>query len=56
VLGYIGSADLLTLALCFLQYIPAGLCLAWAYDASGSIFAPVLIHTVINALGILSLR
>ena len=56
VLGYIGGADLLTLALCFLQYIPAGLCLAWAYDASGSIFAPVLIHTVINALGILSLR
>ena len=56
VLGYIGSADLTTLVLCFLQYVPAGLCLAWAYDASGSIFTPVLIHTVINALGILSLR
>ncbi len=56
VLGYIGSATPLTLVLCFLQYIPAGLCLAWAYAASGSIFSPILIHTVINALGILSLR
>ena len=56
VLGYVGSYPAGTLILCFIQYIPAGLCLAWAYDASGSIFSPVLIHTVVNALGILSLR
>ena len=56
VMGYIGSFPPVTLILCFLQYIPAGLCLAWAYEASGSIFSPSLIHTVVNALGILSLR
>lgn len=56
VMGYLGKYDALTLALCFLQYIPAGLCLAWAYAESGTIFAPILIHTVINAMGIYAVR
>ena len=56
VTGYIGSVDLLTLCACILQYIPAGLCLAWAYEKSGSIFAPILIHTAINTIGIYALR
>lgn len=56
VLGYLGSYDALTLLLCFLQYIPAGLCLAWSYEFSDTIFAPILIHTAINALGVLALR
>ena len=56
IVGYIGIYGPLELALAFLQYIPAGLVLAWAYRKSGSIFAPVLIHTVINAVGMLSLR
>lgn len=56
VLGYLGAFDSKLLVLCFLQYIPAGLCLAWAYETADTIFAPVLIHTAVNALGILSLR
>lgn len=56
VVGYIGQWDALTLALCFLQYIPAGLCLAWAYERSGSIWAPILIHIAVNQTGILSWR
>lgn len=56
VIGYIGSYDPWMLLLCFAQYIPAGIALAWAYEYSGSIFAPILMHTVINAIGILSMR
>ena len=54
--GYWGQYEPLHLALCFVQYIPAGLILAGAYDFSGSIFAPILIHTSINLIGILSMR
>ena len=56
VVGYIGGYEPHILLLCFLQYVPAGLILAWAYEFSGSIFAPVLIHTAINIIGILSTR
>lgn len=31
-----------------LQYIPAGLALAWCYEWSGSLVAPVVLHAVIN--------
>ena len=54
--GYAGSVPALTFVLCFLQYIPAGLCLAASYHISGSILAPVLIHTAVNAIAIFSLR
>lgn len=56
IMGYVGTYEPLHLALAFVQYIPAGLILAWAYRKSGSIFAPVLIHMVINAAGMFSLR
>lgn len=56
VMGYVGSCDILTLALCFIQYIPASLCLAWAYTEADNIFAPILIHIVINAMGVLAVR
>ena len=55
ILSYIGSADPLTLTLCFIQYIPASVCLAWAYAESDNIFAPILIHTAVNLMGILAL-
>lgn len=54
--GYWGTADYLTLFLCFLQYIPAGLCLAWAYTEADNILAPILIHAIINAIGIYVMR
>ncbi len=56
ILSYIGTYPIDLLALCLLQYIPAGLCLAWAYDTSNSILCPILMHSVINAIGIFSLR
>lgn len=49
VLGYLGQQTFPTLLLCALQYVPAGLVLAWAYASSGTIFAPVLIHSAVNA-------
>lgn len=54
--GWFGVADTTMLLLSFLQYIPAGLCLAAAYDISGSVAAPILIHMAVNAVGILALR
>lgn len=54
--GHFGQMDLLTLLLCILQYVPAGICLAWACEKSGSIFSSILIHTAINAIGISALR
>lgn len=56
IFGYIGAYEWKLLLLCFVQYLPAGACLAWAYARSGSIFAPILIHTTVNALGIFAMR
>lgn len=56
ILGYIHRADILTLALSFLQYLPAGLVLAWVYAKTDSIFTPILLHTMINAIGIYTMR
>ena len=47
---------LILLALCLLQYLPAGLCLAVAYEKSDSILCPILMHTVINAIGVYAMR
>ena len=56
VIGYISTYPLPLLALCLLQYIPAGICLARAYEASDNIFTPILIHTTINAIGMIAMR
>lgn len=56
ILGYIGTYPIDLLALCLLQYVPAGLCLAWAYETSDSILCPILMHSLINAIGIFTLR
>ena len=52
VLGYIGTESVTTLAICFLQYLPAGLCLAWTYTKADNIFAPIMVHTLVNAIAI----
>ena len=54
--GYIGAAEPIVLLLCFLQYIPAGLTLAWAYERADSIWAPILMHIAINQIGMSSMR
>ena len=56
VLGYIGSESVTTLVLCFLQYLPAGLCLAWTYAKADNIFAPIVVHAIVNAVAIGALR
>lgn len=52
ILGYIGRYEPLELVMAFLQYLPAGLCLAWAYTKADTIFAPIAIHAIINAVSI----
>jgi len=52
ILGYIGRYEPLELVMAFLQYLPAGLCLAWAYTKADTIFAPILIHAIVNAVSI----
>ena len=54
--GFITQYSPLELLLSFLQYLPAGLCLAWAYTKADTIFAPILMHTIINAVAIIALR
>ena len=56
VLGYIGSEDLGRLVLCFIQYLPAGLCLAWTYTKADNIVAPIVVHAIVNAVAIGALR
>lgn len=52
IIGYIGTYSPLELLMAFLQYLPAGLCLAWAYTKADTIFAPIVIHAIINAVAI----
>ena len=56
ILGYIGQYAPLELLMAFLQYLPAGLCLAWAYVRGDTIFAPILIHAAINYIAITGMR
>ena len=55
IIGYLGAYPLPTLLLCFVQYIPAGICLAAAYRLSGSIICPILIHVAVNFVGMTAL-
>ena len=56
ILGYIGKYSPLELLVAVLQYLPAGLCLAWSYTKADSIFAPIVIHAAINFLALRALR
>lgn len=52
VVGYIGRYTPLMLVLAFLQYLPAGIVLAFLYKKTGTIATPILTHTFINLIGI----
>lgn len=52
VLGYLGSMSALDLVLCYLQYLPAGIWLAWTYEKSGTIIGPIAVHAAVNLMGI----
>lgn len=56
VVGYIGMYEPMHLLLCLLQYVPASLCLCWAYAHSGNLFAPIFMHMIINAIGTFAMR
>ena len=56
IIGYIQSYTLWQLFLAFLQYLPAGLCLAWSYAKSDTVFSPIVIHALVNAWSIGLLR
>lgn len=55
VIGYIGYYSWEMLLLCTIQYLPAGICFAAAYRASGNIFTPILMHSAINAIAIIAM-
>ena len=50
VIGYMKLQSWTNSLLILLTYIPAALILTIAYDRSGGILAPTLIHTVVNAI------
>lgn len=50
-LPYLGSNDnTLYWAVYFFQHIPTALALCWLYTATDSIFAPILMHVILNAM------
>ena len=50
IVGYLGSASWQTLAIAFVQYLPAGFALAWAYERTDSVWTGILIHMTVNQL------
>ena len=52
VIGYIGQFSAGTLALFFVQYIPAGLWLAWTCHKGDKILASIAVQAAINAIGV----
>ena len=56
VMGYIGHYETGILLTCFVQYLPAGIVLSWAYEKSDNIFCPILIHMTINQISLTLMR
>ena len=54
VLGYIGKYPIATLAVCFLEYLPASFGLAWALEFSGTIWANIGVHMLANTFAMLA--
>ena len=52
ILGYIGQYSAKDLIIAVIQYIPAGLWLAWSYVKGDTIFIPVAIHAAVNFITI----
>lgn len=56
IIGFIGIEDWRTLLLCFIQYLPAGIALAGAYEQADTVIAPILMHITINQIGLSATR
>ena len=52
ILGYIGQYSARDLIIAVIQYIPAGLWLAWSYIKGDTIFVPITIHAAVNFITI----
>lgn len=52
VVGYLGKYSFPMLLIALVQYLPAGLCLNFAYHKSDTIIAPILMHIFINAIAL----
>lgn len=52
ILGSIGAQPPLQLLRSFLEYLPAGFIMAWAYQRTGSIYGPIALHAFSNALSV----
>lgn len=55
VAAFLGTAPWTELALSFLQYLPAGIALGWSYERADSIWAPITVHVIVNAISMLML-
>ena len=47
---YLIAYDFKSVLFAALQYIPAGIALGWTYEKSNTIWAPIVLHMVINAI------
>ena len=47
---YLLVEDVSAVLLAAVQYIPAGIALGWTYEKSNNIWAPIMMHMVINAI------
>ncbi len=56
VVQYIGLYSTAHIFVALVLYLPAGLSFAWAYQQSGTILAPIIIHAANNLLAFLVLR
>ena len=52
ILGYIGVYAPAQLLIAILQYLPAGIWLAWSYVKGNTIFVPIAIHAAVNFITI----
>ena len=55
-LGYIGTCDAMTLALCTMQYLVPAAVLCWVCHKSDSLCGPLLLHIIINTLALFTTR
>ena len=55
-IGFLGRLTWIDFLICVIQYLPAGLCLAWAYKKADTIYAPIVIHALINLRAIYAMR
>lgn len=52
ILGYLGQYSARELIIAVIQYIPAGIWLAWSYVKGDTIFVPIVIHAAVNFITI----